>query len=103
MFDGLFYINIPRVLCFWPLICIIAHAYLIVILFISYIALFSLRFISLFDKTETIATAYNFAKVRKNRAIYGMPVFKIMNKSSDTLDEIYMFSLIWIYLSRKSL
>ena len=79
------------------------HAYLIVILFISCIALFFLRFIPLFDKTETIATVCNFAKARKNRAIYDMRVFKIMNKNSDTLDEIYMFSLIWIYLSRKSL
>jgi hypothetical protein len=32
-----------------------------------------------------------------------MHVFKIMNKNSDTLDEIYMPNPLWIYLWRKSL
>ena len=63
---------------------------------------FSLLFIPLFDKTE-IVTSCNFAKGRKNTAIYDTRVFKIMNKSIDTLDEIYMFSSFWIYLWRKSL
>jgi len=65
--------------------------YLIVILFISCIALFPLLFIPLFDKTEIVVTSYNLAKARKSRAIYDTRVFKIMNKSIDKLDEIYTF------------
>jgi len=77
--------------------------YLIVILFIWCIALFSLLFIPLFDKTEIVVTSYNFSKARKSSAIYDKRVFKIMNKNIDKLDEIYAFISLRIYLSRKSL
>jgi len=92
-----------HILCSCPLIYIISHAYLNAILFVSCIALFSLRFILLFDKMEIVATACNFAKARKNRAIYLYACFQNFEQKQWHTRRIYMLSPFWIYLSRKSL